>query len=144
MSKETADPNEIRDSDIVFNCPYCEKSLAIDCRGAGLTITCPDCANKIQVPIPEGMDLSDIDSTEQEKEIRMIHMREILRASQTRILELEAEVKDLMDRRDGLEKMRSESALRMDVISREADAIRRSLGRIGDVLASAAESARKV
>jgi len=143
MSKEVPDPNEIRDSDIVFNCPYCEKSLAIDCRGAGLTITCPDCANKIQVPIPEGMDLFDIDSTDQEKEIRMIHMREILRASQNRMLELEAEVKDLVARRDGLEKLRSESALRMDVIGREVEAIKRSLARISEVLSSAAEAAKK-
>lgn len=143
MSKEVADPNEVRDSDIVFNCPYCEKSLAIDCRGAGLTITCPDCANKIQVPIPAGMDLFDIDSTDQEKEIRMIHMREILRASQNRMLELEAEVKDLMARRDGLEKLRSESALRMDVIAREVEAIERSLARISEVVSSAAEAAKK-
>lgn len=73
----------------------------------------------------------------------MIHMREILRASQNRVLELEAEVKDLLTRRDGLEKLRSESALRMDVIGREVEAIQRSLARINEVLSSAAEAARK-
>jgi hypothetical protein len=144
MSKDVGDPNEIRDSDIVFNCPYCDKSLAIDCRGAGLTITCPDCSNKIQIPIPEGMDLFDIDSTDQEKEIRIIHMREILRASQNRIIELEAEVKDLLARREGLEKLRSESQLRLDVITRESEVIQRSLGRIVEVLTSAGEMAKKV
>lgn len=143
MSKDVADPNEIRDSDIVFNCPYCEKSLAIDCRGAGLTITCPDCTNNIQVPIPDGMDIVDIDSTEQEKEIRMIHMREILRASQNRVLELEAEVHDLISRREGLEKLRSEGVRRLDVISREIEAIHRSLARISEAVASAAEAAKK-
>lgn len=144
MNKDAVDPNEIRDSDIVFNCPYCDKSLAIDCRGAGLTITCPDCSNKIQIPIPEGMDLTDIDSSDQEKEIRMIHMREILRTSQNRILELESEVNDLLVRREGLEKLRSESQLRLDVISRETEVIQRSLARISEVLASAAEMAKKV
>ncbi len=144
MNKDIGDPNEIRDSDIVFNCPYCEKSLAIDCRGAGLTITCPDCANKIQIPIPEGMDLFDIDSSDQEKEVRMIHMREILRGSQARILELEAEVKDLMTRREGLEKLRSEGQLRFDVITREIEVIQRSLARITEVLQSASEAAKKV
>jgi len=143
MNKDVGDPNDIRDSDIVFNCPYCEKSLAIDCRGAGLTITCPDCSNKIQIPIPDGMDLFDIDSTDQEKEIRIIHMREILRASQNRILELEAEVADLHERRTGLEKLRSEGQLRLDVITREAEVIQRSLGRINEVLSSAAELVRK-
>jgi len=90
------------------------------------------------------MDLYDIDSTDQEKEVRMIHMREILRASQTRILELEAEVKDLTTRREGLEKLRSEGQLRFDVITREVEVIQRSLSRITEVLTSAAESARKV
>ena len=52
-NKETKDPNEIRDSDIVFVCPFCSKSLAIDCRGAGLTISCPDCNNKIEI-LPTG------------------------------------------------------------------------------------------
>ncbi len=144
MNKDVGDPNEIRDSDIVFNCPYCEKSLAIDCRGAGLTITCPDCSNKIQIPIPEGMDLFDIDSSDQEKEVRMIHMREILRGSQNRILELEAEVKDLLTRREGLEKLRSEGQLRFDVITREIEVMQRSLARITEVLVSAADAARKV
>lgn len=144
MTKDVGDPNEIRDSDIVFNCPYCEKSLAIDCRGAGLTITCPDCSNKIQVPIPEGMDLFDIDSSDQEKEVRMIHMREILRASQNRILELEAEVNDLLTRREGLEKLRAEGQLRFDVITREVEVIQRALGRISEVLSSAAEAAKKM
>ena len=63
MATAHTDPNEIRSSDIVFDCPFCQKSLAIDCRGVGLTITCPDCDNRIQVPIPDGMDMSDIDSS---------------------------------------------------------------------------------
>ena len=76
-----SDPNDIRDSDIVFNCPFCEKSLAIDCRGAGLTIACPDCSNKIAVPIPENMEVSDIDSSDEDKAVRIIHMREVISAS---------------------------------------------------------------
>ncbi len=143
MSKENAEPNEIRNSDIVFDCPYCSKSLAIDCRGAGLTITCPDCANKIQVPIPDGMEIFDIDSSDQDKEVRIIHMRELIAASQDRILELEAEVKDLLSRRDSLEKLRSENALRFEVISKELENAGRSLARISEVLVSAAESAKK-
>jgi DNA-directed RNA polymerase subunit RPC12/RpoP len=45
--------SEIEDSDIIFDCPQCAKSLAIDSRGAGLMIACPDCGTRIQVPYPE-------------------------------------------------------------------------------------------
>lgn len=135
--KENSDPNEIRDSDIVFDCPFCSKSLAIDCRGAGLTITCPDCDNKIEIPIPEGMEVSDIDSSEADKAVRLIHMREVIAASQQRIMELEGELKDITLRRDALESIRTENAMRFEVIDREVSNIQRSLLRITEVLSSA-------
>ena len=143
MPKETADPNEIRDSDIVFNCPFCEKSLAIDCRGAGLTIACPDCGNKIEVPIPDNMEVSDIDSSDEDKAVRIIHMREVIAESQTRIMDLEAEVKDITSRRDALEAVRTENAIRFEVVQNEVEIIQRALLRISEVLTSAAESVRK-
>jgi transcription elongation factor Elf1 len=143
MSTENTEPNEVRSSDIVFDCPFCGKSLAIDCRGAGLTITCPDCSNKVQVPIPEGMEIFDIDSSDQDKEVRIIHMREVLASSQDRIMQLEAEVKDLQARRDNLERIRTENAVRFDVIGKELEVIGRSMARIAEVLASAAESAKR-
>lgn len=143
MSKESTDPNEIRDSDIVFNCPFCEKSLAIDCRGAGLTIVCPDCNNKIAVPIPENMEVSDIDSSDEDKAVRIIHMREVIASSQGKIMELESELKDLTLRRDALESIRNENAIRFEVIQREVESVQRSLLRIQEVLASAGEMAKR-
>ena len=143
MATTKNDPNEIRASDIVFDCPFCQKNLAIDCRGAGLTITCPDCDNRIQVPIPEGMEVGDIDRTDEDQEVRIIHMREVLATSQNRIVELETELEDPEQRRDALEKLRAENAVRFDVISREVEVIQRALVRIAEVLESAAESARK-
>lgn len=47
--------------DIVFECRECGKSLSIDCRGAGLNIRCPKCDSELEVPIPEGFDLAQID-----------------------------------------------------------------------------------
>ncbi len=131
---------EIRASDIVFDCPHCGKNLAIDCRGAGLTITCPDCAEKIQVPIPEGMELFDIDSSNEQMEIRLIHMRQIITASQNRVRELEEELRELRQRRDQLEQIRSENAARLEMLHREMDAIRHALQRMARVLESAAET----
>ena len=52
---------EIRDTDIVFDCPHCGKNLVIDYRGAGLQINCSECGEPVLVPIPDGMELHDLD-----------------------------------------------------------------------------------
>jgi len=48
-------------SDILFECGQCGKSLAIDCRGAGLNVPCPQCGSELEVPIPDGFDLAALD-----------------------------------------------------------------------------------
>ena len=55
------DEADIRDTDIVFDCPHCGKSLVIDYRGAGLQINCSECGEPALVPIPDGMELHDLD-----------------------------------------------------------------------------------
>ena len=55
------DEAEIRDTDIVFDCPICGKNLVIDYRGAGLQINCSQCGESVLVPIPDGMQLTDLD-----------------------------------------------------------------------------------
>ena len=55
------DGAEIGDNDIVFDCPHCGKGLVIDYRGAGLQIECSGCHEQVLVPIPDGMDLNDLD-----------------------------------------------------------------------------------
>ena len=52
---------DIRDTDIVFDCPHCGKNLVIDYRGAGLQINCSQCGEPVLVPIPDGMELNDLD-----------------------------------------------------------------------------------
>lgn len=52
---------EIRDTDIVFDCPHCGHNLAIDYRGAGLQIECVNCGESVLVPIPTGMKIDDLD-----------------------------------------------------------------------------------
>lgn len=59
--RENDDAAEIRDTDIVFDCPHCGKSLVIDYRGAGLQINCSECGDSVLVPIPDGMELTDLD-----------------------------------------------------------------------------------
>ena len=60
-SAQAAGEAEIRDTDIVFDCPHCGKNLVIDYRGAGLEINCSQCGSSVLVPIPDGMELTDLD-----------------------------------------------------------------------------------
>ncbi|MBR2838531.1 MAG: hypothetical protein IKE55_07105 [Kiritimatiellae bacterium] len=59
--RENDEGAEIRDTDIVFDCPHCGKNLVIDYRGAGLQINCSECGESVLVPIPDGMELNDLD-----------------------------------------------------------------------------------
>ena len=69
MAEETQEPVEVQnvdgaeigDNDIVFDCPHCGKGLVIDYRGAGLQIECSGCHEQVLVPVPDGMDLNDLD-----------------------------------------------------------------------------------
>jgi transcription elongation factor Elf1 len=100
--------DEIKDTDIIFDCPHCSKSLAIDYRGAGLTINCSDCGEEVEVPIPEGMEIGDVDSTQEDRELQVIHLRRSLQHAQDRIVGLEEAVEDLLQRRDELERQNTQ------------------------------------
>ncbi|NLB65862.1 MAG: hypothetical protein GX803_05275 [Lentisphaerae bacterium] len=47
------DQTDIRENDILFDCPYCGKSMAIEEAGAGLMVPCAACGKEVQVPIPD-------------------------------------------------------------------------------------------
>jgi transcription elongation factor Elf1 len=139
MPDDVSEAIEIKETDIVFNCPHCTKSLAIDYRGAGLFIVCPDCNSRVQVPIPEGMEVSDIDSTAEEQAIRIVHLRESLAEAQRRVEEMESEVLDLKQRREKLEKFRMESTRLFEDLIEELPAAEKSLSRLSDLVRRAAE-----
>jgi len=133
---------EIKDTDIVFDCPHCGKSLAIDYRGAGLMIPCTDCGKNVQVPIPEGMEITDVDISDEEKEARIVNLRRSLAASEMRIKQLEAEVEELTVRRDQLEKVRAENMFRFGTILEKSGVIQKSLEDIAVSLHRISESAK--
>ncbi len=121
MADENQGGDEIKETDIVFDCPFCTKSLAIDYRGAGLTIPCTDCGKLVEVPIPDGMELSDLDSSVEEQEIRIVHMRKSLAAAQSRIQQLEDEVAGLRGVRTEVHGARTTSMYKLGAISEHAE-----------------------
>jgi transcription elongation factor Elf1 len=69
---------EIMPSDIVFDCPQCGHNLVVDYRAAGLQVPCPDCGAIIQAPIPDGMQIEDLDSDPGELLQQLLQSRRML------------------------------------------------------------------
>ena len=96
------DEAEIRDTDIVFDCPHCGHNLAIDYRGAGLQITCVNCGESVLVPIPDGMKIDDLDIEPGEILKQLFAARRTLQRLEFRVEELEQELRTMTIRRDTL------------------------------------------
>lgn len=94
---EEIDTDQIPSTDIQFECPYCGKNLSIDQRGAGLVIECTACRQLVTVPIPEGMEISDVDLTPEEQEVQLSNLRVMLNQAQKKAADLETENHDLRE-----------------------------------------------
>ena len=138
-------PTELVNNDIVFECEYCSKSLAIDYHGAGLTIQCPDCGKDIQVPIPDGVDISDIDydlDKLQAKEIeepKELITDEESRKSAEQINNMVTELDEFRFRTRYLEKELLQFTKGVKNINHQMDAIRKALDQITNIADSLTE-----
>jgi len=101
-----AEGDEIRVTDIVFDCPSCGHNLAIDYRGAGLQITCVECGHPVLVPIPDGMKIDDLDLSAGELLTQLFQTRRMNLKSEQRVAELEEALASIKVRRTDLEKAR--------------------------------------
>ena len=88
---------EIRDTDIVFDCPHCGKNLVIDYRGAGLQINCSECGESVLVPIPDGMELTDLDLDPGEILKQLFATRRNFQKSEMQIQSLKARLVQLQE-----------------------------------------------
>lgn len=113
-----ATAGELQPGDIIFECPQCAKSLAIDVRGAGYVVRCPDCQTEIIVP---GM-LPPEESAEVEPVVDA---------------EPESEAARLAARLEHLERLHAADAARHEQISGELALIQASLDRLVGLLADA-------
>jgi len=125
-------------TDIIFNCPFCNKSLAIDLRGAGLMVTCPDCGRDVQVPAP-----APGDTLEEVPTPPMTVSAEALAAAHTKIERLVDSLEEIRERRRYLEHLRTENMARFQQIGGEVEVIQNSLDRIVGLLQAAAADEKK-
>ena len=91
------DEAEIRDTDIVFDCPHCGKNLVIDYRGAGLQINCSECGEPTLVPIPDGMELHDLDLDPGEILKQLFATRRNYQKAELKVQELKARLVQMQE-----------------------------------------------
>ena len=97
LETQSADGAEIRDTDIVFDCPHCSKTLVIDYREAGLQISCSECGKDVLVPIPDGMELTDLDMDPGEILKQLFATRRNYQKAETRVQGLKARLVSLQE-----------------------------------------------
>lgn len=91
------DEADIRDTDIVFDCPHCGKNLVIDYRGAGLQISCSECGETVLVPIPDGMELNDLDLDPGEILKQLFATRRNYQKAELKVQELKARLVQMQE-----------------------------------------------
>lgn len=145
---EANEPAEIREGDILFDCPFCGKNMAIEAGGAGLMIPCAGCGKPVQVPIPDTgtpetpvtpavpVSRPDLDGEDSPAEtIRQLDAA--LGMANQQIDRLVAEKEELQERRAFLEQTRSANVTRLEQIAAELSAVQDMLDRALTLLAEA-------
>ncbi len=128
------DGGDISDTDIVFDCPHCGHGLVIDYRGAGLITNCTECGKPVQVPIPDGMELADLDQEPHELQSQIINLRRALFKSEQHARELEEVVASLKERRTALEKSRASQLHQLAEIRSSCEHIQRLQSDVSNVM----------
>lgn len=131
------DTSEIREGDILFDCPFCGKNLAIEAAGAGLMVPCAGCGKPVQVPIPDAATPEApvanvprpviLDGEDPRETIRQLD--EALATANQQIDRLAAEKEALQERRAFLEQIRVTGAARMERIAAELATVQDALDR---------------
>ena len=138
MNDETQivpEPADIREGDILFDCPYYGKNMAIEAAGAGLMVPCASCGRAVQVPIPDaGTPESPVaavprplDDEDPQTTIRQLDAA--LSMANQQIDRLLAEKEALQERRAFLEQTRITNAARLGQIAVELAAMQDALDR---------------
>lgn len=142
LTMDSIDEN-IRETDIVFDCPHCGHGLVIDNRGAGLVITCAECGKPVQVPIPEGMDISDLDQGPEGLQLQIRTLRNALLKAENRERELQKLVSGISERKATLERARMNQLRRITEMHAAVDRVQKQLSEANNVLTRLTELLRE-
>lgn len=137
-SEELSGPqNEIAETDIIFECPHCAKSMAIDRRGAGLMISCPDCGTRVRVPGPDPQESAITGDAISSNDPHTRDLAQALDQSREKIQQLMGHLDDARQRRSTLVKKRIQESIRLGQVSDELAVIQAAVDRIVSMLQDA-------
>lgn len=143
---QAVDLAEVREGDILFDCPFCGKNMAIEAAGAGLMVPCASCGKQVQVPIPDAATPESpiaerprpaVPAGDEDSEAVLRQLDAALAMANQQIDKLMAEKEALQERRAFLEQLRVSSATRFEQIAQELatvqDALDRALALLAEV-----------
>ena len=146
MSSDNApadDISEIREGDILFDCPYCGKSMAIEAAGAGLMVPCAGCGRAVQIPIPDSetpeapVPAAPLPRPDDDPREVIRQLDSALGMANQQIDQLMGEKEALQERRAFLEQLRIANGLRYEQIAAELARVQEALDRAVEMLKDA-------
>lgn len=134
---QAMDLTEIREGDILFDCPHCGKNMAIEAAGAGLMVSCANCGKSVQVPIPDAATPESpvaaapraaADETEDPQAV-IRQLDAALAMANQQVDRLMAEKEALQERRAFLEQLRAVNQTRFEQIAQDLATVQDALDR---------------
>jgi DNA replicative helicase MCM subunit Mcm2 (Cdc46/Mcm family) len=107
---------EIMPTDIVFDCPNCNHNLVVDYRAAGLQVPCSQCGTIIQVPIPDGMLLEDLDCDPGELLQQLLQTRRMLVKAENAAQQMGDKIAEMMEKMAEYRKVLHSVKARMETL----------------------------
>ena len=126
MSAKSTQDSTFTENDIIFECPFCSKSMAIDKRGMGLTINCPDCNGLVRVPTISEETSEAPDSVNMPVE----GLADALDESRSEIDDLRDKIDSLNELREKLQKQTALHEEKLGELRREFGTIQSALDRV--------------
>lgn len=135
---QSMDMTEIREGDILFDCPHCGKNMAIEAAGAGLMVPCAGCGKQIQVPIPDastpetplaGAGRGPAAGADEDPQAVIRQLDAALALANQQVDKLLAEKEALQERRSFLEQLRVANTTRFGQIAHELSTVQDALDR---------------
>ena len=143
-SQLPANRPDVREGDILFDCPFCGHNMAIESAGAGLMVPCASCGKPVQVPIPDSstpeapvVDAPAAVAGEEDPGETIRQLDAALAMANQQVDRLMAEKESLQERRAFLEQMRIAQSARLEQVAAELSAVQDALDRAVTLLAEA-------
>ena len=136
MNEPHTDSTEFTDDDIIFECPFCGKSMAIDKRGMGLTITCPKCNGLVRVPTVSASTGGNPDSVSMPLE----GLADALEESRKELEDMKKKLAAVENLRTKLEQQSREHEEKLTILRREFGKIQSALDQVTMMIVDSEQS----